>query len=430
MAIMVTIPHLLCNLELASHSNNTDWAHGANSILYYAYPVVLTLGIIFGLLNAVVTAKMASTSHECYLAAFNVSATLLLVVASMHHLPAYASRKVTGSAAAAASTDVGAYQLTVAPYLPALHSIFSVTCTWLLAVVALQRMLSGLAVAAVDARPGAGRRGGGGSSVGDGSCLPTSGTIGKRLCGVLASALVLVTALVISLPQFWEFEVADLRSEHASGDGGSGAGGSSSSSSEGGSPPPLVLPHNCTVTRGGLVRRSDSLVAGYLWYNWFFLVVSFVLPYAVVPMMLPPIACSPHYIYTYAGDGGRQKVKYRPGSSQRNERKEARDFDRLLTAVIVFYLVLSVPANAANTLANPPTAASRDAAHPGSESNGNLLLGFGSQLTISTIRTVFDVTAYSFFSISFFLYLGFSDKYRTSLYGLCCCQKVAQPYYY
>ena len=359
-AVREILPHIIdCTRELFQEgSTATDtWIFITNEALYYIFPVILTIGVIFSIINTIITAKMATDSHECYLTAFNLSCCLFLIVSCVLQLPNYVR-----------SATVSEYSM-ILPYLPAVESWLWYCCTWLLITIVIERTAHSL-------------------------CGKWHASFG-RIHGILVSLLIMIISFVSTLPQYWEYQLAQIADNHGN--------------------------HNCTrqilVPRPG-VLTDDHLqyIPEYGWFHWYQLLASIGLPYLLLPMLLPPLICVKMHIYTSmpTANGKSGSMKYTMGTSMKDQLRQERSFNRLIFTMSVLYLVMAAPRNVLKLFQNPPIGLSL--------SDDDLL--------IATIQILFEALFYLFFSLLFFFYLGFGNKFRTTLYHLCCCKKQDLMDYY
>jgi len=348
------IPHIIsCMRERYMLGNYTSYEEGlfiTNEVVFYTFPVILTIGLVFSVINSIITARMATDSHECYLTAFNVASTILLICCCVLHLPNYIKQ------------DYSAYRRLL-PYLPAVEAWCWQSCSWLLITVTIERAAHSL-------------------------CGKWHSSFG-RVHGVLVSVLIVIICFVSTLPMYWEYDLD------------------------------TVAYQDCgrieLAPRVGVLEyQGGPYIMEYQWFHWYQVIVGIGLPYLILPMLLPALVCIPMHIYTSSPRHMGTKVKYSIGSSMKERLRQERSFNRLICLMVVLYLIMSGPRNVLNLVRNPPI---------GMEitSDGLLLL---------TLMVAFDVIFYSFFTLLFFFYLTFGNKFRTALYQLCCCRKHQVIDYY
>lgn len=293
-------PHIIdCSRELFTHSTDGSidkWILYTNEAMYYILPVILTIGIIFSLINTIVTAKMTIDSHECYLTAFNLSCCLMLIAACVFQLPNYIRQ------------PSNEYTL-ILPYLPAIENWCWYSCTWLLLTIVIERAVHGL-------------KGKWHSSFG-------------RVHGALAAFLVMILCFVVTLPQYWEFKLSEVYESH--GDHNCTRG--------------VLLPRD-----GVLVKPGGPYIEEYTWYHWFELIFSVGLPYIILPMVILPLVCIKIHIYTSmpTTNGKYNSLKYNSGSSLKDQLRHEKRFNKLIFTISVLYLVMSGPRNVFRLMHNPP----------------------------------------------------------------------------
>ena len=294
------IPHVIeCTRELYRDEINPDsddWIFITNEALYYVLPVILTIGIIFSIINTIVSAKMAVDSHECYLTAFNLSCCLLLVTTCISQLPNYVPQTAM------------AY-LVLLPYLPAVENWFWYSCTWLLITTVIERTAHSL-------------------------CGKWHASFGK-VHGILVALLIMMISFVSTLPQFWEYKLEVVSDNH----------GQHSCNRSVLVPRPEVLQEN-----------GQTYITEYDWFHWYEMIISVGLPYLLLPMLLPPLVCVRMHIYTSmpTTNGKSGSMKYSVGSSMKDQLRQERSFNRLLITMSILYLTLSMPRNVLKLFHNPP----------------------------------------------------------------------------
>ena len=359
-AVHKVIPHVIdCTRELYRDGDVAESNRGlfiTNEGLYYILPIVLTIGLIFSLINTIVSARMSHHSHECYLTAFNLSCSLLLICACISQLPNYVNMSSV------------TYRR-IMPYLPAIENWFWYSCSWLLITIVTERTFYSL-------------------------CGKWHGSFGK-VHGALVALLIIVISFVSTLPQYWEYRLEEVSDTHGN--------------------------HRCN--RSVLIPRPEVLdeegqtyIVEYAWFHWYEMIYSIALPYLFLPMLLPPLICIKVHIYTSmpSNSGKSSSMKYSGGASLKDQLRQERSFNRLMLVMTTLYLCLSGPRCAMKLFHNPPISIKLS----------------DHQLLIDTLQVLFDVFFYIFFSILFFLYLGFGLKFRTNLYHLCCCKKHDPLDYY
>lgn len=296
------LPHVInCTRELYRdeyHSQTDQWIFITNEALYYILPVILTIGVIFSVINTIVSAKMAVDSHDCYLAAFNLSCFLLLTITCASQLPNYVRQ--TGSDST--------YNL-ILPYLPAVTNWFWYASTWLIITVVIERTAHSL-------------------------CGKWHASFNK-IHGALVSVVIVMISFVSTLPQYWEYALGEVLDSH--GD------------------------HNCSrnvlVPRPEVLQEDGlSYVVEYDWFHWYEMIISIGLPYLLLPMLLPPLLCVRMHIYTSmpSSIGKAGSMKYRAGYNMKDQLREERSFNRLLVTISLLYIVMSAPRNALRLFQNPP----------------------------------------------------------------------------
>ena len=160
--VMDCTRQLYSELQPADVSPASEWMYITNQVLYFAYPVVLFLALSFTLANSIITAKMVTDSHECYLAGFNVAAFVMIMATVALQIPNYFPMD-----AVSAYTEM-------LPFIPAVENWCWYTCTWLLFTAVFER-------------------------VGHAMCGRWHSSFG-RIHGILVSLLIIVICFVVSLP--------------------------------------------------------------------------------------------------------------------------------------------------------------------------------------------------------------------------------------
>ncbi|KAF6022424.1 hypothetical protein EB796_019270 [Bugula neritina] len=301
--VLGVIPHVIeCTKILSSHDNGTgtnDWLFVTNEVLYYIYPVFIGLALIFTLLNSIVTSKMATDSHECYLAAFNVLSFLLVLCSAAIHLPTYVPLEQNPY-----YYSLGMWQ--GLPYVMVLENWCLYSCTWLLAMAVIER-------------------------VGHSMCGQWHASFG-RLHGILASILMLVICFVCSLPQYWEYELSEVTDQYGS--------------------------HNCTrmvvAPLDSVVDTTGGYISQYYYYHWVMVIFSVALPYLVLPIILPPMCCRKMHTYSALSGNGHISTYADDHITSKDYMKDEKNFNHLLGVIVMIYLVLSAPRNALRVVHNPP----------------------------------------------------------------------------
>lgn len=294
------LPHIIeCTRELHKDDSNPDsdqWLFYTNEALYYAFPVIITIGIIFSIINTIVSAKMAVDSHECYLTAFNMCSSLLLITTCLAQLPNYVQQSAE------------AY-LVLLPYLPAVENWLWYSCTWLLIAIGIERTAHSL-------------------------CGKWHASFSK-LHGAIVAAIVIAISFVSTLPQYWEYEIGEVSDSH----------GSHSCNRT------VLVPRPDVLKDDGL-----SYIREYEWCHWYEMIVSIGLPYLLLPMLLPALVCVRMHIYTSmpTTNGKMGSMKYSMGTSIKQQLRQERSFNRLIFAISIVYLVMSGPRNALRLYQNPP----------------------------------------------------------------------------
>lgn len=290
------VPYIIdCTRELHRHSppsSPNQWLFDMNEVLYYTYPVILTIGIIFSIINTVIAAKMASDSHECYMAAFNLSCTLMLVAACVFQLPNYVRQ------------PVNEYTL-ILPYLPAVETWCWYCCTWLLITVVMERAMHAM-------------------------CGKWHSSFGK-IHGTLAALLIMIVCFVSTLPSYWEYKLVLVND----------------------SPNEVNCTRGILVPRENVLQKDGSYIVEYNWYHWFEMIAGISLPYLVLPMILVPLVCVKVHIYT-SMPSSNGKSKYSIGPSVKEQLREERSFNRLIFTISILYLIASGPRNVLRLMHNPP----------------------------------------------------------------------------
>ncbi|KAF6022247.1 hypothetical protein EB796_019455 [Bugula neritina] len=291
------LPHIIeCTRKL--YDNEAEISHGMalyiiNEAMYYVLPVILTIGIIFSIINTVVSAKMTADSHECYLTTFNLCSCLHLIAACVAQLPNYV-------------TQTGSAYITLLPYLPAVENWLWYSCTWLLITVVIERAAHGL-------------------------CGQWHASFGK-IHGVLVSILMVTICFVSTLPQYWEYGLEEYT-------------GSNNCSRR------VLTPRDAVIE-----DNSNSYIIEYEWFHWYEMVISIGLPYVLLPMLILPLVCIKMHIYTSMpsayGKGG--SIKYSVGSSIKDQLKQEKSFNKLIFTMSVLYLLMSAPRNVMRLIHNPP----------------------------------------------------------------------------
>lgn len=290
------IPYIIdCTRELYRHSapaSPQQSLFATNEALYYIFPIVLTIGIIFSIINTVITAKMAVDSHECYMVAFNLSCTLMLVAACVFQLPNYVRQ------------SANEYTV-ILPYLPAVETWCWYCCTWLLITMVTERSMHAM-------------------------CGKWHSSFGK-IHGTLAAILIMAVCFVSTLPSYWEYRLALV--DDALGEWNCTRG---------------VL-----VPRDNILQQDGSYIAEYNWYHWFEMVAGVSLPYLLLPMTLIPLVCVKVHIYT-SMPSANGKSKYSIGPTLKEQLRQERSFNRLIFTIAILYLLMSGPRNVFRLMHSPP----------------------------------------------------------------------------
>lgn len=294
------LPHIIdCTRELyRDESKSTDqWLFITNEALYYILPIILTVGIIFSIINTIVSAKMCVDSHECYLTAFNLSCCLLLVTSCISQLPNYVRQS---------SSE---YKMLL-PYLPAVENWLWYSCTWLLITIVIERAAHSL-------------------------CGKWHASFG-RIHGVLVAFLIMIISFVSTLPQYWEYELSEINDNHGDHN----------------------CSRSVLVPRADVLQEDGkTYIVEYTWFHWYEMIVSIGLPYLLLPMILSPLVCVKMHIYTSlpttsSKNGG--SMKYNSGSSTKDQLRQERSFNRLIFTISILYLTMAGPRNALRLFENPP----------------------------------------------------------------------------
>ena len=304
--LMGVSPHVMaCTKELYSHLDNTnnntmteEWLFITNEVMYYLYPAIIGLALIFAIVNSIVTAKMVTDSHECYLAGFNISAMVMILVSAVIHLPTYVP-----------CTDkyMECYDgLRVAlPYLLAIENQCFYTCSWLLITAVSERM-------------------------GHAMCGKWHSSFGK-IHGILASLMIVIVCFVFTLPQYWEYQTAVIHNSHSG----------------------LMCPRLVMAPANAVINDNGGYVSEYEWYRWFLMAFSIGLPYLLMPIMLAPVCCVKTHDYTHVNGNGHIST-YADDYSVKDYLTDDKSFNRLLTVTVMIYLLMTGPRNAVRLLHDPP----------------------------------------------------------------------------
>lgn len=300
--LMGISPHVMaCTKELFSHSNNSgseEWLFITNQVLYYLYPAIIGLALIFAIINSIVTAKMVTDSHECYLAGFNISAMMMILVSAIMQLPTYMPFLENNM------SFYDSFRMAL-PYLLAVENQCFYTCSWLLITAVAERM-------------------------GHAMCGRWHSSFGK-IHGILASLMIVIVCFVFTLPQYWEYRsviVADAHAGHVC--------------------ERLVIgPADAVLEDGG------GYVSEYVWYRWFLMAFSIGLPYLLMPIMLAPVCCVKTHDYANVNGNGHIST-YADDYNTKDYLIDDKSFNRLLAVVVMVYLILSGPRNAVRLLHDPP----------------------------------------------------------------------------
>ena len=291
---------MACTRELYSLANSTvpdQWLFVTNEVLYYLLPVVLGLALVFTLLSSIVTAKMVTDSHECYITGFNISSFVLILMAAVVHLPAYVPLD--------GSDEYYKYASIATPYLYVVENWCFYSCTWLLMTAVIER-------------------------AGHALCGRWHSSFGK-IHGILASLLIVVVCFVCTLPQYWEYENAVVYEER---DG-----------------------YNCSKMVispiDNIVEHSGGYVSEYYYYHWVLMIFSIALPYLCLPIMLPPMCCIKMHTYSALSANGHIST-YVDDYVSKDYMKDEKSFNRTLSVIVMLYLILSGPRNAVKLFHNPP----------------------------------------------------------------------------
>ncbi|XP_067931562.1 uncharacterized protein [Watersipora subatra] len=350
-------PHVMkCTMELSKHDNSSSsqWLFVTNEVLYYLLPIVIGVALLFTLLNSIVFAKMVTDSHECYLTGFHISSFVLILSSVFMHILTYAPFNEP-------EIDY-AYLTIILPYVLVIENWCFYTCTWLLLTAVAER-------------------------TGHALCGQWHSSFG-RIHGILASLLIIVVSFVCTLPQYWEYTTAVVYDEH--GD------------------------HNCSrmviAPVNDILKLGGGYISEYLYYNWVLMVFSIALPYLVLPILLPPMCCVKMHAYSALSTNGGQMSTYADDYVSKDYMRDERNFNRLLSAVVLLYLLLSGPRNAAKLFHNPPF----------------FMKLCDDDLMYATLIILFDVLFYLMFFLLFVVNMCTSAKFRQSLKSLrskCCIRE-------
>lgn len=298
LAVHEILPHVIdCTRELYRDGDNSkldQWIFVTNEVLYYILPVILTIGLIFSVINTIVSAKMVADSHECYMAAFNLSSCLLLATTCVSQLPNYVRQSDSG------------YSIML-PYLPAVENWFWYSCSWLLITVVIERSTHSL-------------------------CGKWHASFGK-IHGILVALVIIMVSFVSSLPQYWEYRLSELSDNH----------GTHSCNRT------VLVPRPSVLQEDGL-----SYITEYNWFHWYGMAISIGLPYLILPMLLPPLICVRMHIYTSMPSSKAGSMKYRAGSNMKDQLRQEKNFNKLILTISILYLAMSAPRNVLRLLHNPP----------------------------------------------------------------------------
>lgn len=351
-------PHvMLCTRELYEHANLTatqEWLFITNEVLYYLFPVIIAATLAFTLINSIVTARMVTDSHECYLTGFNISSFILVLVSGAMQLPTYMPL--------ASSQDFYATYGVALPYLLVVENWCFYTCSWLLLTAVSER-------------------------AGHAICGRWHASFG-RIHGILASLLIVIIGFVCTLPQYWEYQSALVYDEH---DG-----------------------HNCSrlviAPVEAILKLDGGYTDEYYYYHWVLMAFSLAIPYLFLPIMIPAMACVKMHTYSALNLNGHIST-YADDYATKEYMTDEKDFNRLLSAIVMIYLVLSGPRNALKLLHNPPL----------------FLTCSDNKLLVDTLAILFDLIFYFMFIFLFLVNVCGSAKFRRSLKSLrsncCCCRR-------
>lgn len=294
---------MVCTQQLYSQVNETSaqqWLFVTNEVLYFIFPVIISLALVCSLLNSIVSAKMTTDSHECYLVGFNISSFMLILVSAVIELCGYAPFEPP--------SGVYTYMNQVFPYLLVGKNWCFYTCSWLLITAAIERM-------------------------GHSLCGRWHASFG-RVHGILASLLIVVVCFVCTLPQYWEYQTATVWDKH-----------------------PLYETHNCSrlviEPVDTTLREMGGYVDEYEYYHWVLMVFSIAIPYLVLPIMIPAMCCIKMHTYSALNGNGHIST-YADDYVTKDYMQDEKTFNRLISSTICLYLILSGPRNAVKLLHEPP----------------------------------------------------------------------------
>lgn len=295
-------PHVMaCTKELYSQQSNytsEEWLVVTNEVLYYLYPAVIGLALIFAIINSIVTAKMVTDSHECYLAGFNISAMVMILASAVIHLPSYLPLVDKYM------EFYDGFRLAL-PYLLAVENQCFYTCSWLLITAVTERM-------------------------GHAMCGKWHSSFGK-IHGILASLMIVIVCFVFTLPQYWEYQTSIVLDDHL-----------------GKTCQRLVIAPSDAV-----IEVSGGYVSEYIWYRWFLMAFSIGLPYLLMPIMLAPVCCVKTHDYSHVNGNGHIST-YADDYSTKDYLTDDKTFNRLLAVTVAVYLLMTGPRNAVRILHDPP----------------------------------------------------------------------------
>ena len=147
----------------------TEWMETSQTVIYIAFPIMLCMGVFFGIINIVIYAQQLRVSHDSYLLGLSISSTLLLATAAILKSPKYVGH--------------GNWYEYMKGYTVSVEGWLWYTSLWLIAIMTLERGMN-----VIHNRPRS-------------FCSPTQASV--------AVVMIYLVCLVSALPHFWEFEVVE-----------------------------------------------------------------------------------------------------------------------------------------------------------------------------------------------------------------------------